>query len=335
MTSTDVEADYFSIAEEIGYASLLNSVECSDNGQFFEMPINPYDLVRLLGVGVHHQSALGAKLNILTSTFKPTKFLSRSEFKKFAFNYLVLGNGYLEAQTNRLGQVITFENRLALYMRRASNLSDYVYLRDKTTGDITFHGFEEIRGSKVAHLMQPDLRQEIYGLPHYLSALNSIELNNGATMFRRRYYENGSHAGFIFYATDSQINEADWTNIKQQMRQAKGHGNFKNLYLRSPSGSPDGIKLIPISDVAAKDEFLNIKSISADDMLAIHRVPPKLMGIVPKNAGSLGDGITDAKVFAANEVVPIQRDMESVNDMFGLPVIKFEQYIIERSEEVK
>ena len=67
-------------------------------------------------------------------------------------------------------------------------------------------------------------------------------------------------------------------------------------------------------------------------MLAIHRVPPKLMGIVPKSAGSLGDAITDAKVFAVNEVQPIQRDMLAINDMFGLPVLEFEPYQIERGD---
>lgn len=331
----DFAADYFSATEMIGHAALLDSVACYDNGHYFEMPVNPHDLVKLLGTGVHHQSALGAKLNILTATFRPTRFLSRAEFKKFAFNYLVMGNAFLEAQTNRFGHVLTVKNRLALYMRRASNLLDYVYLRDRLTSDVRADGFERIAGRQVVHLMQPDLRQEIYGVPHYLSALNSIELNNGATMFRRRYYENGSHAGFIFYATDPAINEADWENIKQQMRQAKGDGNFKNLYLRSSNGTPEGIKLIPIADVAAKDEFLNIKAISADDMLAIHRVPPKLMGIVPKNAGSLGDGITDARVFAANEIAPIQRDLEAVNEMFGLTVIEFDEYKIDRGDDIK
>lgn len=35
----------------------------------------------------------------------------------------------------------------------------------------------------------------------------------------------------------------------------------------------DGIQIIPLSEVAAKDEFLNIKNVSRDDMMAAHRVP--------------------------------------------------------------
>ena len=331
--TTQVEVERFSHDDWVSRIELLDAMECTDNGRYFELPVNARDLIRLLGTGVHHNSALQAKLNILTSTFIPTPLLSRTEFKKLAFNYLVLGNAYLEAQRNLHGKVLRFQNRLALYMRRASNLTDYVYLRQPSHPLQNQNDAEEtISGYNIAHLMQPDLRQEVYGVPHYLAALNSIELNASATKFRRRYYDNGSHAGFIFYATDAQINEDDWETLKQNMREAKGGGNFKNMYLRSVNGSKDGIQLIPISEVAAKDEFLNIKSVSADDMLAIHRVPPKLMGIVPKSAGSLGDAITDAKVFAVNEVQPIQRDMLALNDMFGLPVLEFEPYQIERGD---
>jgi len=47
----------------------------------------------------------------------------------------------------------------------------------------------------VFHLMEPDINQEIYGIPEYIGALNSAWLNELATLFRRRYYKNGSHAG--------------------------------------------------------------------------------------------------------------------------------------------
>lgn len=56
----------------------------------------------------------------------------------------------------------------------------------------------------------------------------------------------------------------------------------------SPNGKKDGLQIIPLSEVAAKDEFLNIKNVSRDDMMAAHRVPPQMMGIMPNNVGGLG-----------------------------------------------
>jgi capsid portal protein len=36
-----------------------------------------------------------------------------------------------------------------------------------------------------------------YGLPEWVNALQSTLLNESATLFGRKYYDNGNHAGFI------------------------------------------------------------------------------------------------------------------------------------------
>ena len=91
------------------------------------------------------------------------------------------------------------------------------------------------------------------------------------------------------YMTDAAQNQEDVNNIRQAMKSAKGPGNFRNLFMYSPNGKKDGIQIIPLSEVAAKDEFLNIKNVSRDDMMAAHRVPPQMMGIIPNNTGGFGD----------------------------------------------
>ncbi|HHX2521203.1 TPA: phage portal protein [Neisseria subflava] len=295
--------------------------ECVDNGQYYEPPVNLSDLAGLMRTGIHHASALQCKLNVLAATFIPSKWLSRGEFKKLAFGFLVLGNGYLQVERNRLGQPLTLKNRLGLYMRRASKKDGYFYLRHHLATDADF-----IPATDIVHLMQPDLSQEVYGIPDYLAGMSSAELNKSATTFRRRYYDNGSHAGFIVYATDNNLNQTDWDQLKAQFKAAQREGNFKNVFLRSSGGSPDGIKLIPISEVAAKDEFINIKNTTAQDMLTIHRVPPALMGVVPQAAGGLGDARTAAEVFAANEIAPIQTAFLEANDQLGAEVFKFKPY---------
>ncbi len=87
--------------------------------------------------------------------------------------------------------------------------------------------------------------------------------------------------------------------------------------------------MIPVSEVAAKDDIFNIKNVNRDDMLAAHRVPPVLMGIMPSNTGGFGDVEKATKVFARNELVPLQSRFEEINDWLGEEVVKFETYGIE------
>ena len=81
-----------------------------------------------------------------------------------------------------------------------------------------------------------------------------------------------------------------------------------------------------MSEVAAKDDFWNIKRTSRDDQLAGHRVPPQLMGIIPDNTGGFGDVEKAANVFVANELEPLQERLLELNEIVGEVVIKFKPY---------
>ncbi len=300
---------------------LLDYLECVAMGKWYEPPISLDSLAKTFRATVHHASPIYVKRNILLSTFVPHPLLSRSEFSRFALDYLTFGNAYLERVENRLGRPMRLRTSLAKYTRRGVDLETYWFLQLGKQD----HAFKT---GAVFHLMEPDINQEVYGLPEYLSALNSVWLNESATLFRRKYYLNGSHAGFIFYMTDAAQDQKDIDNLREAFKQSKGPGNFKNLFLYAPNGKKDGIQLIPVSEVAAKDEFLNIKNVTRDDQLAAHRVPPQLMGIIPHNTGGFGDAEKAAAVFAANEVAPLQERMLEVNEWLGVEVVRFRGYAL-------
>ena len=126
--------------------------------------------------------------------------------------------------------------------------------------------------------------------------------------------------------TDPTQNQDDIEAIKTQIRQTKGTGNFKNLFVYIPNGKKDGMQVIPLSDAIAKDDFLNIKNASRDDVLAAHRVPPQLMGIVPNNTGGFGDVEKATRVFFINEIIPLQERLKEINSWVGEEVITFNVY---------
>lgn len=121
----------------------------------------------------------------------------------------------------------------------------------------------------------------------------------------------------IFHLMEPDLNQEDVNNIRQAMKNAKGPGNFRNLFMFSPNGKKDDIQIIPLSEVAAKDEFLNIKNVSRDDMMVAHLVPPQMMGIMPGNVGGFGDVEKASRGFVRNELMPLQRRFGELNEWLG------------------
>lgn len=302
---------------------ILDHIECWRNGRWYEPPISLDGLTRSFTAAPHHQSALVLKRNLLASSFVPSRELSREEFKAFAHDYLVLGNGYLQEQLAMSGRPMRYTRVLSRWTRVGVEPDSYWFLRHGSIGGL--YG-EVLLEGRIVHLREPDLSQEVYGLPEYLSALQAAFLNEAATIFRRRYYANGSHAGFILYSTDASLERGDVDTLRQALKDSKGPGNFRNLFLHAPGGKGENLKLIPISEVAAKDEFLNIKNVSRDDVLAAHRVPPQLLGVIPQNTGGFGDVSKARDVFQATEIQALQETFLAVNEMVGREIIRFRPY---------
>ena len=301
---------------------ILGFLEAWHNGRWYEPPVSFEGLSKSFRASTHHSSALYFKRNVLASCFVPHRWLDRETFAAWALDYLVFGNAYLERPRNRLGDTMKLRHALAKYVRRGGDqLQDYWFVQPMLE-----HQFQ---ADGLHHLREHDINQEVYGLPEYLSALQSAWLNESATLFRRRYYNNGSHAGFIMYISDAQQNQEDVDNIRKALREAKGPGNFRNLFLYSPNGKKDGVQIIPVSEVAAKDEFFSIKEASRDDVLAAHRIPPQLMGIIPKNSGGFGSMTPAALAFARNELLPLQQRLATLNDWLGEEVVRFDPYVID------
>ena len=304
---------------------ILDYVECIDNGQWYEPPVSFSGLAKSMRAAVHHSSPIYVKRNILVSTYIPHPLISRQDFSRFVLDYLVFGNAFLEELRSVTGKPLKFEASPAKYTRRGVEDGTYWYIQSYTQP-------HQYAPNSVFHLLEPDINQELYGMPEYLSALNSAWLNESATLFRRKYYQNGAHAGYIMYVTDAAQSSTDVEALRKAMRDSKGLGNFKNLFFYAPNGKADGIKIVPLSEVATKDDFFNIKKVSAADLLDAHRIPFQLMGGKPENVGSVGDVEKVAKVFVRNELMPLQARFMELNEWAGQEIIRFEKYSLEDSE---
>ena len=208
---------------------ILDYVECISNGRWYEPPVSFTGLAKSLRAAVHHSSPIYVKRNILASTFIPHPWLSQQDFSRFVLDFLVFGNAFLEKRYSTTGKVIRLETSPAKYTRRGVEEDVYWWVP-------SFNEPTPFAPGSVFHLLEPDINQELYGLPEYLSALNSAWLNESATLFRRKYYENGAHAGYIMYVTDAVQDRNDIEMLRENMVKSKGRNNFKNLFLTGAPG---------------------------------------------------------------------------------------------------
>lgn len=73
-------------------------------------------------------------------------------------------------------------------------------------------------------------------MPDYLGGLQSARLNQDATLFRRKYFLNGAHMGFIFYATDPNMDDDTEEEMKEMIASSKGVGNFRSMFVNILAG---------------------------------------------------------------------------------------------------
>lgn len=295
--------------------------EVARNDRWYEPPLPMVPLAKSFNMTPHHRSAIALKVNLLLRDFSPNRWLSAPDFERFATDFLQMGNGYFERVPNLAGNLLGLRWSPSAHTRVGVEPGTFFFVKTQPG-----QGVHEFKKNSIIHVMQPDVAQEIYGVPEWLAALQSGLLNENATLFRRRYYINGAHAGFVFYLNEPLANPEDAEAMKKALQSGKGVGNFKNLFAYMPGGKKDGIQILPISDVTAKDEFSNIKNISRDDLLAAHRVPPQLIGIIPQNNGGFGDVGKAMDVFHAIEIEALWRRFEQINTDLGLQVVTRKAY---------
>src|SRR5450830_662630 len=97
---------------------IFDCFECWRVGDWYEPPVDLAGLAKSFTASVHHSSAILFKVNILTSTFKPSAILSREDFKRLALDHLTFGNCYGEARRSATNRLLKIKPSLAKYTRR-------------------------------------------------------------------------------------------------------------------------------------------------------------------------------------------------------------------------
>lgn len=323
MNNTETTAKPFSILtfgeRDITAAPAFDYVGLGYDTKFecYEPPFNRFALAKLPHQNPQHCGILNSRANMLAAGYLGGG-LSQMEMRALCLNLIQFGDVGVLKVRNGFGQVVRLVTLSSLYLRK-TKAGTYRYLMRKSLTDLEGGEVYEYPAEDVIFIKLYDPLQQMYGVPDYMGGIHSALLNSEATTFRRRYYSNGAHMGFILYSTDPDLSEEMEEEIAKNLRDSKGVGNFKSMFVNIANGHPDGLKVIPIGDTGKKDEFGTIKNISAQDILTAHRFPAGLAGIIP-TMGSIGDVEKIRTAYREDEILPMQMMIaEAINSSPDLP----------------
>jgi PBSX family phage portal protein len=279
-----------------------------DNGRYYDPPVPLKGLARLLRANAYHGPAIEFKTQQIMQGFKPSRAVTHTAMNAVVTDYNVFANAYFQKLRNSFGEVVLLKNLPAINMRRMKEPDRYCMLQ--------IHGeLVKFEPGEVLHIKNYDVSQEIYGLPGYLGALQSMLLNEDATLFRRKYYKNGAHMGYVFYA-GGELDDDSKAAIREAIQGSKGLGNFRSMFVHIPNGEKDAIQIKPVGDFSTKDDLEQIKNLSRDDIIAAHRIQPALACLIPQNQSGFGDITKANDVYQQNEIRPVQAMLAAaVNDV--------------------
>lgn len=294
------------------------------SGDYYHPPIDLNGLARLTRANAYHGSILHFKKNCIANDFMPSALLGAAELADAAFDWVVYNNMYFQKKYNGLGRVTRLVRLPAKDMRRGKT-SD-VYYRVNTNLETVTRNAIEYRPGEVIHIKGQDVAQSIYGVPEYIGGVQSVLLSEEATLFRRRYYLNGAHMGYILVTSDAGLDDKTAKVIENAVSGTKGLGNGKSIYINIPrttNGQKEPVKAIPIGNLGTKDEYNGIKEVTEMEMLAMHRIQPGLACILPGNVGGFGDLNTQLETYYRLEVPSLRRPFLQINEMLGLEAVRF------------
>lgn len=290
--------------------SYYQDVQYSGNNDYWEVPIDRLDLANLATMCAQHGGLLKSRANMLMTDYRGGGLNWQQMLQAF-YDFLLFGDVAIAKIRNGWGEVIELLPLPSMYLRRNKE-GEFVILEKEN--QLIYHPDD------IIFLRGHDPQQQIYGLPDYISGMHAALLNAEANIFRRRYYHNGAHLGGIVVTSDPAMTDEMEDEVADKIEESKGIGNFKMMYMNITGAGEKAVQYIPIGDLSAKDEFANVKNITAQDVLTAHRFPAGLAGIIPQDGAPMGDPEKARDVYRKDEVTPLQRlFVDAVNQEEDIP----------------
>jgi hypothetical protein len=269
-------------------------------------------LTRLYYANTYHRRAISLKASLLANIVEakslegkvnnPRKFL-----RYFALMSEIYGSAFVEkAGSDRA----PFYYNLPTHEARVD--------RDRNIYQIANGEKRSLEGFYYA---QDSITSRFYGEPDYLGAIAAIAAQQKIDAFNNAFFDNGARADKAIIFENSEPSEeqtkafADFFGANY-----RGVRNAHKTLVLSSVGENSKIR---IEDLSRVDDlsFEKLKTITRDEIIAAHGVPPRMLGVM--SAAQLGGGGEVAgqlQVFNELTIKPKQEEIAYFFESVGLPI---------------
>lgn len=279
-----------------------------DNGDYYQPPIPFSGLVKLLRVNPHHGGLPSFRARQAVKYMIDNPLISRQTLTRAIMDDQCSGNGFFQIVRNQAKQVSRIEYVPMVRTRRAKEPNRYGYLTAERE-------FKLYKPGEILHVMQHDPAQQIYGMPHWIGAMQSILLGEDVRVFPRLFFKNGGSTGDVL--ATSGLGSKDQQAVESKFDAVKGSGRWKRIVLQFARGKIDDmIKTIPYSTGGDKIDYSKLAAMTATDIMEAWQIDPSLAGMRAETPGGNGDldkiKLTDHE----NQTLPLQqRFADALNEV--------------------
>jgi len=231
-------------------------------------------------------------------------------------DYFALGNGWLEVSRNTKGEVAAIYHVRGKTVRRKKDFSGYYQVRSFKKQEFRNFGDPKNRDkNELIHFYEYDPEDDYYGIPEWLPAMATMAMDRAAVEYNTYVFDNGMMIPFAIIIEGGTLSRKARNALKNFLQKNyKGIANAGRAMVIANDDPNVKIRIEKLDTPGLRDmSFSKMRLLSRDEVIAAHRVPPRLTGIMtPGQLGGGGEVSGQLKIFQETLIKPEQRKLENI-----------------------
>ena len=199
----------------------------------------------------------------------------------------------------------------------------YWQIQDNILANVSWPPFDNSIGiHQVIHWKNYNYYTSYYGVADYIPTLKAITSDALVIEYNIKFFDNNAQPDWALIVTGGKLNKQSEQEITKYLRaNLKGVKSSHRMLYISVEQPDVKVQLVPLSRIRDVS-FSEGRKMNRDEIVAMHGVPPKLLGIsTPGSLGSGSETLGSMKSYLEEELIPNQESLEEfLNLHFFLPV---------------